>query len=413
MKRAAAAALTAAMILAAAQAPAASAQAPAAEPGSNLTVSLVTMGPGKYVWERFGHNAIRVTDASTGADIAYNYGMFDFGHENFFTNFARGEMDYWMEGAEANRMFRAYMRDDRSVWVQVLNLTPKQRLELLEFLRWNEQPENRFYRYHYYYDNCSTRVRDALDRVLGGAIRSATDTVASGATYRSHTRRLTENDAFVYTGINIGLSRPTDRPISEWKEMFLPLALREHVRDIRVPAENGALRPLVASEETLYLSTAEPPPDAPPTWWPRYLAAGLLIGGLLGLAGPRRHESRGARTAFVIMGMLWALVAGIAGVALAYLWLFTAHVTSYANENLLHFFPLSLALVALLPLAIHRVSSLAAARRVALVVATLSLIGLALKLLPGSQVNGEIIALALPIHLGLVVGLGRAKAGSA
>jgi hypothetical protein len=393
-------------------APPAAAQAPAAEPGSELTVSLVTMGPGKYVWERFGHNAIRVTDASTGADVAYNYGMFDFGHENFFTNFASGEMDYWMAAGDAGQMVRAYMRDDRSVWVQVLDLTPKQRVELLEFLRWNEQPENRFYRYHYYYDNCSTRVRDALDRVLGGAIRSTFDTVASGTTYRSHTQRLTENDLFIYTGINIGLGRPTDRPISAWEEMFLPLALREHVRTLAVPDSGGTARPLVVSEETLYLSTGETPPDAPPSWWPRYLAVGLLVGGVLAFTGRRRHASSGGRAAFVLLGMLWGLVAGIAGMALAYLWLFTAHVTSYANENLLHFFPLSLALVALLPLAARRASSLAAARRIALALAALSLIGLALKLLPGSQVNGEIIALALPIHLGLVAGLGRAKAGS-
>ena len=389
--------------------PGALAQTPEGEPGSEYTISLVTMGPGKYVWERFGHNAIRVTDSRTGADTAYNYGMFDFGHENFFTNFARGEMDYWMEGADANRMFRAYMRDDRSVWVQVLDLTPKQRLELVEFLRWNEQPENRFYRYHYYYDNCSTRVRDAIDRVLGGSIRSATDTVASGATYRSHTRRLTENDVFVYTGINIGLSRPTDRPISEWEEMFLPLALRERVRDITVTDDSGRVRPLVVSEETLYLSTGQAPPDAPPTWWPRYLAVGLIIGGLLAFTGRRRHESRGARTVFVIVGMLWGLVAGIAGMALAYLWLLTAHITSYANENLLQFFPLSLALVALVPLTVHRPALWAAARRVAIAVAALSAVGLLLKLVPGSQVNAEIIAFALPIHVGLVIGLGRSR----
>ena len=409
MKRAAAAALC----IAAAAARGAFAQAPTAEPGSELTISLVTMGPGKYVWERFGHNAIRVTDTSTGADTAYNYGMFDFGHENFFSNFANGEMDYWMEGADASRMFRAYMRDDRSVWVQVLDLTPGQRLELLEFLRWNERPENRFYRYHYYYDNCSTRVRDALDRVLGGAIRSAFDSVPTGATFRSHSRRLTENDLFIYTGINIGLGRPTDRPITAWEEMFLPLALREHVRTITVPDANGAARPLVTSEETLYLSTLEPPPESPPRWWPRYLAVGVLVGGLLALAGRRRHASRGARTGFVLLGMLWALVAGIAGLALAYLWLFTAHVTSYANENLLHFFPLSLALVALIPLAVHRPASLAAARRIAATVAVLSVLGLLLKLLPGNQVNGEIIALALPVHLGLVAGLGRSRADPA
>jgi hypothetical protein len=385
----------------------ASAQTPAREPGSELTISLVTMGPGKYVWERFGHNAIRVTDASTGADTTYNYGMFDFGHENFFRNFASGRMDYWMEGHDANREIRSYMQANRSVWVQVLNLTPAQRVELRDFLLWNARPENRFYRYHYYYDNCSTRVRDALDRVLGGAIERATDHAASGATFRSHSRRLTENNAFIYTGIHIGLSRPTDREITQWEEMFLPLALRERVRSITVADEDGVQQPLVLSEETLFLSTDEPPPDAPPRWWPRYLALGLALGAILALAGRRRDTSRGARALFVAVGTLWSLVAGFAGVALAYLWFFTDHVTSYANENLLHFSPLSLALVILIPLAARGTGSGTAARRVALAVAVLSLIGFVRKVIPGSQVNGEIIALALPAHLGLLAGVGR------
>ncbi|HEU4830438.1 MAG TPA: DUF4105 domain-containing protein [Gemmatimonadales bacterium] len=382
-------------------------QAPAGEPGSELTISLVTMGPGRYVWERFGHNAIRVTDHRTGADTTYNYGMFDFGHENFFANFATGRMDYWMEGHDAIREVSAYMRDDRSVWVQVLNLTPRQRLELRDFLQWNARPENRFYRYHYYYDNCSTRVRDAIDRVLGGAIRRGTDSVASGATYRSHTRRLTENDLFIYTGINIGLSRPTDRPISEWEEMFLPLALREHVRSITVPDENGVPRPLVASEETLYVSTGDPPPTAPPRWWPRYLGVGLLVGALVAVSGHRRHASRGARTLFAMIGALWSVVAGIAGILLVYLWCFTDHVTSYANENLLQLSPLSLALVVLIPLVAFGKSTGRAGGRISIAVAILSLIGLALKLLPAGQVNGEIIALALPIHLGVAGALLR------
>ena len=391
----------------------ATAQTPAAEPGSELTISLVTMGPGKYVWERFGHNAIRVTDARTGADTTYNYGMFDFGHENFFRNFASGRMDYWMEGHDANREIRSYMRANRSVWVQVLNLTPAQKVQLRDFLLWNARPENRFYRYHYYYDNCSTRVRDALDGVLGGVIERATDHAPSGTTFRSHSRRLTENNPFIYTGIHIGLSRPTDREITQWEETFLPLALRERVRELTVADENGAQQPLVLSEETLFLSTDDPPPDAPPRWWPRYLTLGLALGAILALSGRRRDTRRGARALFAVVGTLWSLVAGIAGVALAYLWFFTDHVTSYANENLLQFFPLSLALVVLIPLAARGTGSATAARRVALGVAALSLIGLVMKILPGSQVNCEIIALALPAHLGLLAGIGGAGRRSA
>ncbi|HEU5048674.1 MAG TPA: DUF4105 domain-containing protein [Gemmatimonadales bacterium] len=381
---------------------AAQAGASPAEPGSELVISLITMGPGELVWERFGHNAIRVTDTRTGSDLAYNYGMFDFEAEHFFTNFARGRMDYWMQPQAAEGGLGQYVRRNRSVFSQRLNLTPRQRLELREFLEWNARPENRFYRYHYFYDNCSTRVRDALDRVLGGALRSATEGTPSGVTYRSETRRLTANDPLIYTGINIGLGRPTDREISRWEEMFLPLAVREYVRTITVPDDAGAMRPLVAAEDTLYLSTAEPPPAGPPRWWPRFLIAGVAVGALLAALGRGMQGSGAARVAFAILGGAWTLIAGLSGVVLAGLWLFTDHVTSYANENLLQLSPLSLALAVLIPvLAFRPDRPWIRTRRLALVVAALSVLGLLITLIPGSQVNGEVIALALPMHVGV------------
>jgi len=383
----------------------AAAQAPIQppEPGSELIVSVVTMGPGTYVWERFGHNAIRITDTRTGADTTYNYGMFDFEHENFYRNFALGRMDYWMEGHDANREIGFYMRSNRSVWVQVLDLTPRQALELREFLQWNARPENRFYRYHYYYDNCSTRVRDALDRVLDGTIRRATDTVPAGTTFRTHTRRLTEYGFFTRTGIDIGLGRPTDRPISRWEEMFLPLALHEYLRGMSVADDTGGMHPLVRAEETLYLSTAEPPPAEPTPWWPGFLIAGLGIGGMLAWAGRRASRSRAARRFIAIAGGGWSLVAGVIGLVLAWLWLFTDHTTSYYNENLLHFSLLSLPLIWWIPRAFAGGQRFVPAARFCLWgAAALSLAGLLLKLLPGSQGNAGVIALALPIHLGLL-----------
>ena len=169
------------------------------------------MGPGTAVWERFGHNAIRVTDARTGADTTYNYGMFDFAAERFFIRFAQGRMLYWTEGHRADREIAAYVRADRSVWIQELELTPAQRVALRDFLEWNSREENKYYGYDYYRDNCSTRVRDAIDRILGGVIEAQTASVPTGTTWRSHTRRLTSNDAIVYTGLNTG-PRPRHRP---------------------------------------------------------------------------------------------------------------------------------------------------------------------------------------------------------
>ena len=199
----------------------------AAPPGSEIRVYLVTMGPGAAVWERFGHNAIWIDDPSVQPDTAYNYGLFDFGQENFLLRFIRGQMWYWMAGFPAEPYIRTYLQDNRSVWLQELNLPPRARLELRDFLRWNELPENRFYHYDYYRDNCSTRIRDAIDRVTGGAIADQTAFRPTGRSYRFHTQRLTANDPLVFTGLLLALGQGVDRPISAWEEMFLPMALRE------------------------------------------------------------------------------------------------------------------------------------------------------------------------------------------
>ena len=384
------------------------AQAPL-EPGSGLTISVITMGPGTAVWERFGHNAIRVTDAATGADTTYNYGMFDFGAERFFISFAQGRPPYWTEGHRADREIGAYIRADRSVWSQELDLTPAQKVALRDFLEWNSREENKYYGYDYFLDNCSTRVRDAIDRVLGGLIEAQTTDVPTGTTWRSHTRRLTAADPVAYTGLNIGLGPATDRPISAWEEMFLPLALRDHLRSIQVPAPGGGTRPLVRSEAIEYVSSAPEPPAEPPVWWPRYLGAGAVIGALLLLLGERSRSSGAARFGFRIIGIGWSVVAGLAGVALAYLWAFTDHSAAYANQNLFQLSPLSLLIAPLLPGLGTRGGPGRWTVRLAIAVALLALGGLLWKALPlVQQVNGEIIALALPIQAALGLSVWRA-----
>ncbi|MBA2626637.1 MAG: DUF4105 domain-containing protein [Gemmatimonadales bacterium] len=376
--------------------------------GTELTISLVTMGPGTEVWERFGHNAIRVHDSVRHTDLQYNYGLFDFRQEKFYTRFAQGRMLYSMGGFDAVRDMARYAAENRSVWVQELNLTPAQRADLRDFLEWNALPEHRDYHYDYYRDNCSTRVRDAIDRVIGGRIRAATDTVPTGTTFRSHTARLTSAEPLVYTGLMIGLGAPVDRPISAYEETFLPLALREQVRGISLPGADGMPVPLVRSERTVYLSTTPDPPAEPPRWAPVYLAIGLVVGGLLVLLGRgAAAASPGAAAGLAVAGGLWGLISGLLGTILAGLWAFTDHVAAYANENLFQLDPLALGLAVLVPAAVLSARS-NGRRAMALSAATLAvaLLGLTFKLWPGRhQVNDIVLALALPIHLGLWLAL--------
>lgn len=389
------------------------APAPAAEPGAELTISLMTMGVGKEVWERFGHNAILVEDRSRGTARAYNYGMFDFRQQNFLLRFIQGRMLYWMQGFDLGLTLRIYRQANRSVWVQELNLTPAERAALRDFLEWNERPENRFYRYDYYRDNCSTRVRDALDRVLGGRIRAATDTIQTGHTYRFHTSRLIASDLPLYTGLLLALGQPADHRLTAWEEMFLPLELRQWVRHVTVVNASGRVVPLVKSERTLFASTMPAPPSAPPARAPAYLAVGLGLGLGLGWLGRRGSASPGARRAFAWLGGGWAFVGGIAGGLLAGLWAFTDHTVAYRNENLFQANLLLLPLAVLVP-AVARGATWAPRPAVLLarLVAAGSLAGLALKMLPAfDQHNAEILALAVPANLGLALGIAALARG--
>lgn len=382
----------------------ATAQPPDSIPGSDLTIALVTVAPGDRMWERFGHNAIWVRDASGSIDRAYNYGLFSFEQENFLAQFIQGRMVYWMTGFEAESHLAAYMAADRSVWVQELNLTPAQRVAMRDFLAWNDRPENRFYRYHYYRDNCSTRVRDAIDRVVDGRIRAQTDTTPSGTTFRFHTLRSATNNIFLFTGLDMGLAQPVDRPISVWEEMFMPLALRDHLREITRPGPDGEPVPLVASERTLFVGHSTPVRDAPPSWLLGYLGVGVVLASLLGWLGYRAPRSVRARWSFAGIGALWWFLIGVSGVVLVWLWAFTNHDTSYRNENLFFFTPLALPLAALLPLGMARLGrARVAADWLSVAVGGMALLGWTLKLLPAFyQVNGELIALTLPVH-GVVV----------
>jgi len=380
------------------------AQAPA--PDTVARVFVMTMGPGDMVWERFGHNAIWVHDPRTGTDLAYNYGMFDFAQENFLKNFIQGRMEYWVSGIDAGATLQHYASYDRAVTVQELNLTPAQAAELARLLAVNELPQNRFYRYDYYRDNCSTRVRDAIDRVLGGRLKAATERVPAGTTYRRHTERLTAAgaaDVPIFTALMGGLGPAADRPISRWEEMFLPGALHDRLAELRVPDAAGRMVPLVREEMQAVRSTRPAPPASRPNWLPGYLAAGIALGGLLAFLASRASRGRGARFGFAAVAGLWLLFAGTGGWILAGLWSLTDHGIAYRNENILQLSPLALPLVLLLPVLAYGARWAARpAWLLSAAVAALSVLGFVLQILPGiDQANGWIIALALPVNLAL------------
>lgn len=395
------------------------ASTPAADDGSNLTVYLMTMGQGDAIWERFGHNAIWIHDAARSSDVAYNWGLFDFDDADFYFRFMRGYMRYWMGGFDFAQTVAFYRGSNRSIYAQELDLTPAQRRDLRAFVEWNARPENRYYSYDYFRDNCSTRARDALDRVLRGAIRRATDGTITQTTYRSHTRRLIQSEHLIYSGIHFGLGQPADRRISVWEEMFLPMRMRESLRSVRVSRPGGVDVPLVKSEMEIWKAARPPEPSSPPNDLPIYLTIGVAIAAALAVLGGVVGGRQSPR-AFAAVAGAWNLIIGIAGTGLAALWLFTAHVFTYRNENLLQANSLSLVLaVALFAAATNAtrgrvVEIWSLTRKLALAVAGLSLAGLMIQLLPAFyQVNGEIIGLMLPANVVIALVLFRRPANPA
>lgn len=388
------------------------------EPGSELTITLLTMGVGEQVWEQFGHNALwfhldRPPSSGGPVDVVYNWGIFDSSQPYFIPHFLQGRMLYSMGGYPYEQTLIEYRERDRAVWAQELDLTNAQKTALRDFVIWNSRPENANYRYDYYRDNCSTRVRDALDRVLGGVIRATYSGRKTGYTYRSETLRLTQRQALLAAGIDLGLGRPADRELSAYEEMFLPMRLRDYVRELRIDDGHGGTRPLVKSERMLLPTISHPEASAPPHWMPTFVVLGLLIAVLFGVVGWR--AARGSAPARFTAGTLfavWCFGVGCLGLILSLLWSVTDHTFAHQNENLLLFNPLWLVLAVLVPMTAVRGRLSQVTRWLTLLVAALAVIALLLHLVGLSrESNGEMIAIALPpaLVLAWVVHRGTAR----
>jgi len=156
----------------------------------------------------------------------------------------------------------------------------------------------------------------------------------------------------------------------------------------------------VIDETQLFVATRLPEADAPSNRLPGFLVAGVLLGGLFGFLGTR--ISRPARIGATVAGGLWSVTAGLVGTVMALSWAVTDHVFMYRNENLLQLSPLSLLLAVLLPGLFLSGRRSKLVWRLSAAIAALSILGFALQVLPAfDQANGQIIALALPAHLGV------------
>lgn len=297
-------------------------------------VSVLTMGPGDHPFTRFGHNAI-LLEWADGRDAVYNFGTFEFDGLRGAEDFMAGRFRYWLSVGSLSGTLRAYGAARRALGAQELSLTPAERAQLSAALAENALPAHRYYAYDYYQDNCSTRVRDALNTLLGGALERQVHG-AGRFSYRQHTLRLVGEAPLLYFGLDSALGRPTDRPISRWEELFLPQELHDELARARRP---GSAEPLVRAERVLLTAGHRAPlPAAPPRRTLLYAALGAALGLGLAALGTR------ARRWFGVLTALLGLFLGVFGSALL-VFACSKHWAAHDNVSLLACPPWALGLV--------------------------------------------------------------------
>ena len=374
---------------------------PPAPSGATPRIGVLVMEPGEVFWERFGHIAILVEDRAAGTATSYNFGFFDLDEPGFLGNFVRGRMRYYLMALPLADDLASYREEGRGVGVQWLDLDPAQARALAAALADNARPENARYRYDYYLDNCSTRVRDALDRALGGELRRQLSGRSRGNTWRSESVRLAWPAKWMAFGFHVGLGGVADKPLSRWDEAFIPMRLRESLREVK--RADG--KPLVSSSEILLPHKLSQPPEEEPRW--RFKALLMGLGLAMGVTWLRARQ----RVVAALALPFWT-VCGVAGSLMAFIWFGTDHFAGHGNENLLLLSPLAFGL---LPggWRIARGREPGPVFRVLLwTLAGLAAVAGFLKFLPfRPQQNVEWVLLLLPLHLALARRFDPRKSG--
>lgn len=297
-------------------------------------IELVTMGPGDDAFSRFGHAALCV---SRGARTArcFNYGTTDFSTPAPLTwAFLRGRARFWLSTIPRPVMLEAYAAEDRAVYSQVLPLDDAAARELARRVAADLAPDRRTYVYHHFRDNCSTRLRDHVDAVTGGALHAGTSRPYR-RTYRDIVRDGFSSDTTLLVLSEIVPGRALDRRPSTWEAMFLPDVLRDEV------ARRLGARPARIAARRAPLHHGD-------TRGGRAVLAGGALGlGVFSFAAARTRRRR-LHTALVGVPL------GLIGLVLAALAIVSTLPELRTNELLLVFWPTDLVLPALPPRLVRR-----------------------------------------------------------
>lgn len=301
------------------------------------SISLITVYPGKAIYSAFGHSAFRITDGRKKRDLLYNFGTFDFSDPSFIAKFVQGQLNYYLDIEKFKWAYKFYSEyEDRTMIEQTLNMNEEEIKSISDFLEKNAEPENKYYKYDFIKDNCSSRIRTVLDSALGGKIQYSSEVIQRihKTSYRSFIRSYLSGHPWFDLGIELALGRITDRPVSEEESFFLPLLVMDILDKSR--AEDG--RNLVSKTEVIYKSSS-PEKPAPRILTPPFIlfSALLIFEAALFIFNNKKIKKSGKG-----FELLAVIVNFLFGLLLFYLWFISDHSATKENFDILWCSPLNI-----------------------------------------------------------------------
>lgn len=296
-------------------------------------ISVLTCGPGNDLYSTFGHSAFRVHDPINGLDTVYNYGTFNFNPPAFYVEFAQGKLWYKLSKQQMDRFLGAYTYEKRWVKEQLLDLSLPDRNKLFQFLEKNHLPENRTYKYDFFYNNCATKIWDVLHEVYGERLHFQEDYIPTLYTFRELIHQNLKTNSWSAFGIDLALGAVIDKKATPAQHMFLPEYVQSQLEHSLLDGTS-----LVKQQTSLYEAQPQEPTSqflSTPLFWILVLSLWIVL--ITYMNFKRNKRSRW-------LDVLLFLLTGLAGCLIFFLWFLTDHTATVLNFNILWAFPLNLIL---------------------------------------------------------------------
>jgi len=292
------------------------------------TVSVITCGPGSELYSAFGHSAFRVQDPVFQLDKIYNYGTFDFNAPNFYLNFAKGKITYQLSTSSFIRFLREYNYENRWVKAQELNLTPADVQKVYDFLENNAKPQNKYYQYDFFYNNCATKIEDIIQNILKDKVHFTTNYIKTNKTHRDLIADYTSNFKWAKFGIDLALGSVIDKKANKKDYNFLPDYIFKTFENATITTENNQTKPLVEKETTVLSSKKTI------QHYSLFSPANIIFILSLLIAFITYSDFKKNKRTKIIDFLLY-FITGIIGVIVLLLWFATSHTATYRNLNFL------------------------------------------------------------------------------